>query len=337
MIADFFKFAAQLVLTVSELIVENAVITLKLLMVPFGVPFDHSMSYDIRLDKDLSGAEAGNKPPKIFGIGNGFTLAKTVNHGVEFYVQCAKCGIHSNMNLNGRLAFSIRDGVTEGYVEFENRDTFTLDAQFGITLAGKLATRTWQTPFKDRNGRELMKVPFTPLTIPGIITLGPMGSIGVAFTATLDGNAELLVGGSLTMTPGVMRVSVKEKDNNGIHGFTTKFTPVLKANGSFTATGDLGLPITIECGIDVLNGEFKKTVGLVDTPSIYMQAIAAHDPSSPCNNGVELRLGAKNRIHVAALDMWDYDIRDDVIYEAGIGCVTWVSLFPYLPSNILSN
>jgi hypothetical protein len=322
LIGDFFTGAAKLVATIGDLIINFAVISVKLLMVPFGVPFDHSMNYDIVLDKRLDGLGGGNKPPTIFGIGNGFTLAKTVKHGAEFYVQCAKCGVHANMNLNGKLAFSIRDGVTEGFVEFNNNDEFTLDAQFGISLSGKLATKTWETPVKDRSGTQLTAIPFSPLTIPGIITIGPQGSISVAFTATLEGKAELLVGGSLTIAPGKARVSVKEKDNNGIHGLNVTFTPVLKATGSFTLTGDLGLPIAIECGIDVLNGKFKKTVGLIDTPSIYVQAIASHDPSTPCNDGVQVRLGAKNRIHVAALDLWDYDIRDDIIYEAGLGCVT---------------
>ena len=312
---------------VAELIVKVAIVTTKLIMVPFGVPFDHSYNTDIKLDKHLSGS-AGNKPPNIFGIGNGFTLAKTIRNGVDFNVQCAKCGIHADMNLNGRLAFSIRQGVTEGYVEFKNNDPFTLDAQFGITLAGKVGTKTWDTPLKDKTGRQLQAIPFSPLTIPGIITLGPQASISVAFTATLEGKTELLVGGSLKIAPGSARVSVKDKSSNKITGLGVDFTPVLRATGSFTATGELGLPIALECGIDVLNGKFKKTVGIIDTPSIYLQAIASHDPSTPCHDGVELRLGAKNRIHIAALELWDYDIRDDIIYEAGIGCVTWVGMFP---------
>lgn len=154
--------------------------------------------------------------------------------------------------------------------------------------------------------------------------LGPQASISVAFTATLEGKLELLIGGSLEIAPGSARASVKDTASNGIKGLEVTFNPVFRANGSFTATGDLGLPIALECGIDVLNGKFKKTVGLIDTPSIYMQAIAnrADDGSVPCNDGVELRVGVKNRIHVAALSLWDYDLRDDVIYEASLGCVT---------------
>lgn len=156
---------------VTRFIIDVAIITAKLIMVPFGVPFDHSIHYDVEIDEHLtSGAGVSNKPPNIFGIGNGFTLARTVEDGIDFNVQCAKCGIHANFAVDGRLAFSISNGVTEGFVEFVNRDTFTLDALFGITLAGKLASKTWETPLKDRDGHQLVAVPFSPLTIPGIIT-----------------------------------------------------------------------------------------------------------------------------------------------------------------------
>lgn len=154
--------------------------------------------------------------------------------------------------------------------------------------------------------------------------LGPQLSVSVAFTASLEGKLELLVGGSLHIAAGSARASVKDTDANGYTGLDVTFTPVFRANGTFTATADLGLPIALECGIDVLNGKFKTTVGLVNTPSLYLQAIANRrdDGAVPCNDGVELRVGVKNRIHVAALDIWDYDLRDDVLYETAIGCVT---------------
>lgn len=43
------------------------------------------------------------------------------------------------------------------------------------------------------------------------------------------------------------------------------------------------------------------------------------------NNGIELGAGVKNRIYVATLDLWEYDIRTDILYEKGIACVSPVS------------
>lgn len=87
------------------------------------------------------------------------------------------------------------------------------------------------------------------------------------------------------------------------------------------------MPIAVEVGVDVLNGKFKKTVGLVDTPAIYIAAEVSTLDESTCKNGLALRAGIKNKIHIAALDLWDYEIRDDVIFEQDIACLTYV--FPF--------
>lgn len=95
-----------------------------------------------------------------------------------------------------------------------------------------------------------------------------------------------------------------------------------QASGAITAAAELGLPIALEVGLDILNGKFKKTVGFINKPSVYASATYSHDEGHKCNDGVELRAGIKNRIYIAALDKWDYDIRTDILYEKGIACVT---------------
>lgn len=63
---------------------------------------------------------------------------------------------------------------------------------------------------------------------------------------------------------------------------------------------------------------------------MYASATYSVNEGHKCDQGVELRAGVKNRIYVAALDLWDYDIRTDILYEKGIACVTYV--FPCLPA-----
>ena len=63
---------------------------------------------------------------------------------------------------------------------------------------------------------------------------------------------------------------------------------------------------------------------MIDTPALYLSAEASSGDGKACNNGIELRAGIKNKIHVAALDMWDYVLRDDILYEKGITCLTYV-------------
>ncbi|KAJ4158394.1 uncharacterized protein LMH87_008921 [Akanthomyces muscarius] len=311
-IGDFFKQAVSLITSVGKIIVASAIVAAKLIAVPFGVPFDHSYHNDFRFTHNVVG-EASNRPPKIFGYEDGFNLAGT---GGIFSIQCAKCGVHGDFSVDGRLAFSLKDGITDGRVSLTNNDPFTVDAVFGITLEVQ-----YDKSVKGFD-KQIAAVPLSPLTIPGILTLGPQLALSGALDLVLNGKAELLIGGSLVMNPGTAALSLVKKEDNKLDGFQTTFTPVAKFTGTLTAAVELGLPVTLEVGIDVLNGKFKKTVGLVNKPSVYASASVTNDPDAKCNNGVELRAGVKNRIYVQALELWDYDIRTDILYEKGIACVT---------------
>lgn len=163
-----------LIASVGKIIIESAVVTAKLLAVPFGVPFEHSYHNDFKFTHNVVG-EANNRPPEIFAYEYGFDPAGT---GDIFSVQCAKCGIHGDFSADGRLAFSLKDGITDGKVK----------------------------------------------------------------------------------------------------------------------------------------------------PPVYAPASVTNNPDAKCNNGAEPRAGVKNRIYVQALELWDYDIRNDILYEKGIACVAYAPL-----------
>ena len=149
---------------------------MKLIVVPFGVPFDHTYYNDLKFNSYLK-AEASNRPPKIFGFTDGFKLASSGN---IYSTQCAKCGISGDFSVEGSLAFSTKNGVTRGKVSFMNVDPFTIDAQFGITGEAQSDEAVEELT------RQLGVFPLSPLTIPGIITLGPEVSISAAFDLVLN-------------------------------------------------------------------------------------------------------------------------------------------------------
>lgn len=217
-VASWIKSVFQEVTKIAKLIIAVAVTVAKLLAVPFGVPFDESYQNDFNFTKTLTGG-ATNKPPAIFGYEAGFSMASS---GGYFDVQCAKCGIHGDFEVEGRLAFSIQDGITEGYAALTNNDYFTIDAIFGVTLAAQ-----YDKPIKVAE-KQLAAVPLSPLSIPGIITLGPQVSISTALNLNINGKAVFLVGGSLSIAPGEARLSLVDKSANKFIGFDTKFTPVAK-------------------------------------------------------------------------------------------------------------
>lgn len=222
---DYFKKFVSIVLNVGSNIVEFAIVAAKLIAVPFGVPFSHSYHNDISVHKYLT-AEAGNRPPKIFGNTDGFNLAGS---GKILNVQCAKCGIHADFTVDGELAFSIKDGITEGKVSLKNKDPFTMDAQFGITVEGQVDKGFTKKISKDLT-KQVIAIPLSPLAIPGIMTLGPQASLSVAMDFVLNGKAQLLVGGSYSVSPGVAALSLVHREENKLEGLESKFTPVFKVN-----------------------------------------------------------------------------------------------------------
>ena len=256
------------------------------------------------------------KPPKISNIGNGFSLAKIGGHTT---IECSKCGIEGYIIVDGQLAFSIKEGITKGEISLINHEKFNLYAIFGLKLDGKIPKDVTKLT------HQLAAAPLSPLTIPGTFTLGPQISVSVAASLALEGEVSLLIGGTLSISPGTARLSLIDRTRNKLEGFKPSFDPVAEAiSGSITAT-DLGLPVALEVGLDVLNGAFKKTVGIVNSPSVYLSAQYSKGQGHKCD-GVELRFGVKTRLYFTAFDLYDYDLLDKKLYEVGLTCITWVSL-----------
>jgi hypothetical protein len=128
--------------------------------------------------------------------------------------------------VDGRLAFSIQKGVTEGQVSLTNNDPFTIDAIFGVTLE-----KQYDKSIKGFSKR-LITVPLSPFTIPGIITLGPLLKLDSTLDLVLNGKAELLIGGSLAISPETYALSLIRKEDNKVTGSKAKFTPVAKVSWS---------------------------------------------------------------------------------------------------------
>ncbi|KAL7911957.1 hypothetical protein GGI35DRAFT_492031 [Trichoderma velutinum] len=313
-VGDFFTTSSQEVTSFAKSVTKVAITTAKIIAVPLGVPFDESYHHDFTIENYLK-AEFTNKPPQVFGIGEGFSLAGT---GAEYSVQCAKCGIQGKFSVDGYLAFSLKNGLTQGRVVLVNKDAFTVDIQIGISI-----TRQILKPMKEGvASKQLAAVPLTPITIPGVLALGPQISINSALEILLSGQAELLVGGTLSFGTGKVSLNLVSKEENKLEGFGIKFEPVFKANGTLTATLELGLPIALEFGLNILNGKFKKTVSLINKPSIYASATVPGIDGRKCKGGLEVRAGIQNQIIISAFDLWDHVMSSTTVYEKGLVCVT---------------
>ena len=72
-------------MSVAAVVTKIAITTARLYASLFGVPFSDSYHHDIDIDYYIK-SEATNRPPQIFGYGEGFNLAGT---GGIYSVQCA--------------------------------------------------------------------------------------------------------------------------------------------------------------------------------------------------------------------------------------------------------
>ena len=92
-------------------------------------------------------------------------------------------------------------------------------------------------------------------------------SLSTALNQAIDGSAQVLIGGTLTVAKGSTTLDIINPSRNSFTSFSSSFVPIAKAQGSISITADLGLPLKLEFGLDVLNGLFEKSIALVDTPS----------------------------------------------------------------------
>lgn len=300
-----------------NLIETLAEVAIDLIKVPFGFPFERNFHDDFNLDyfpRQTSGA----KPPKIFGIDDGFSLSNPSAVGA---IQCAKCGIKGKITVDGEFAFSIKEGVTKGEISFVNPKSLTISAIAGITVRGQLSEDLKKIT------KQLKALPLSPLAIPGIFTIGPQVSISAAATLDITGRLELLMGGELTIGDGTARASLVDSSRNELTGFHPTFKPVFKATaGEIGVTMDFGLPVALEAGLDVLSGKFKKTVGIVNTPSLYVNGKAASGGGAACE-GISLTVGAKNKIHIGAFGLVEYTLHELQVYESQLLCIKSVLSF----------
>lgn len=240
-------------------------------------------------------------------------------HGVK--VACVKCGLEGDFTVDGRFAFHVVDGIRAGRLVIDMKKDAAAYARFGVTVNGKYPLFSHKQQFAP--------IPLSPIAIPGLFTVGPQLSFSGKFDLELSGEIALIFGGDVKISKGKAVLDLKKKDSCKIEsGFDATFTPYARAEGKLQATAALGIPIAFEAGVDILNGKFKATVALINTPSAYISAGAmvgvgnpSETPDSPCK-GIELRMGFKNKIEINALELWDLKLTDKTIYDKGLGCVS---------------
>lgn len=294
-------------------------------MVPFGVPFHQEYRSDLEFDHRVSGGLlATDLGSLLAGVSDNAVLS---SHGAAARIECFSCGAKGDLSFEGKLAFSISDGLTKAEVVFINNSPFIFDAILKFVVDARVFREgKYKKGFKQTVEKTLFTAPLPgTIYIPKIVTIGPALVVNAAASVYVDAHGEITAGARFSIGEGRLVLNALDGDRNEASGFHPSLEPIFNlTTASIVATADIALPVGIEVGVNVLD-TWKKSVGVYSAPSIYFTAGFSTGEGKKCNNGIELRAGAKNRLYTSALGIWEYEFKELGItfYETGIGCISY--------------
>ncbi|KAF2692077.1 hypothetical protein K458DRAFT_381903 [Lentithecium fluviatile CBS 122367] len=222
--------------------------------------------------------------------------------GASIQIFCVECGASGDFTIRGALRFSIGKGLEKAEVGIKGNLEAALQLGFvgSLALEGTANKREETKEFEKR----LVTLPLSPFSIPGILIIGPSASLATGFDMTFEASGKLLAGAIATWDNIEAVLDLKDNDNNKADGFVPVITPVFEADGQLSVSTGVFLSFKLAVGIDVLNGKFEASAGLVNKPRLAITASTEAElgPNGPqftgdCK-GVELELGFTHEVSV---------------------------------------
>lgn len=212
------------------------------------------------IDSSINIATPVGSDPTPWGTGKQL-YSQTANGG-SIAVYCVGCGVSGTIQVKGTVTFSIAKGITAGGLSANGPISAALELGIVASYAN-----TWN--FQQAIGA----VPLSPLTIAGIITVGPQVSLAAGGSLTVNANGQLLAGAILDWPAISANIDLANIGSSSASGFTSpKVNPVFQAQGSVSATAEAYLLLNVEFAIDILQGTIKKSIALVEKPDVSITA-----------------------------------------------------------------
>lgn len=183
------------------------------------------------------------------------------NSSVSIY--CVDCGVRAGLKSQAVITFTYLRGITGG--------SLTADGLLHIGFElGIVATYNHRWVFT----KQLLVVPLSPLSIPGLITLGPQVSLAAGADFAVMAVGQLLAGISIDWSAIHIGFDLAHIGSSSASGFSPKVTPIFKVNGEIHLESNAYMLLKLEFGVDILNGLFHKSVALVEKPNLEITAFA---------------------------------------------------------------
>ncbi|EHK20568.1 uncharacterized protein TRIVIDRAFT_223885 [Trichoderma virens Gv29-8] len=185
---------------------------------------------------------------------------------------CVDCHANGKLKLVGSASFSILKGLTKAQLSMDGN----LDV--GLYL-GMNAFAQWNP----KEEYDFLSVGLPGLSIPDILTIGPVLSLGVSVDLDVSAVGQYLVGADMEWTQLSAKLDVLNPRSSSKSGWTPNIRDTVQADGSLTINSTLGLPVSLGFGLNILNGKYEKEIKLVDTPGV--RASMEYDFTNEVNNG----------------------------------------------------
>ncbi|KAI3607092.1 hypothetical protein WG66_007900, partial [Moniliophthora roreri] len=210
----------------------------------------------------------------------------------EINIYCIQCGASGKLAFDSKIVFSLTGGLTAGQFT-ANGDAH---AGFGLGIIASYSDNYTPDPTK------IFSVPLAPLSVKGVINIGPQLVFSVGHTYSINANGYMM--GHIAMDWDKITNTIDlVGSSTGFQGWTTpRITYNHDAGGQIDLSASVSAIVALEVSVDILNGKFTRGVSLKEVPSATIEAASAFGSTEPkgnaalCPTGVEITLSLKNSV-----------------------------------------
>ncbi|KAK5936716.1 hypothetical protein PMZ80_011087 [Knufia obscura] len=256
----------------------------------------------------------------------GSTESKTeASFGLNVY--CVDCAITGTVELEGALTVG-PSGISKLMVGSKANLDFGLGV--GIEIEAEVSHTFGLTIFQQG---------IPEFCSGSTLCIGPYVKLAAELTFKAEANGYLMAGGHWTITDATAQLWAYGGTTNA-NNWTPVFTPKYNAGGELKLSVEYGMPLSIGCGITILDGTFAKNAELSITPSIEASATAAINVTSDGTeagtevdtttqdgecDGIGLSLDWNVKLGYNLLDLMEGDLWELGEQNIAEACVAWDS------------
>lgn len=218
------------------------------------------------IDNDLNFATPQGSDSTPWGAGK--QLYSQAQNGGAIAIHCVGCGAQGTIHVKGTITFIVGDLSVKGSLIAAG----AIHAALELGIVASYAN-TWAY------NKEIATVPLSPLSIPGVLTIGSQIVLAAGGSLTVNAVGQLLAGAVLDWPAIQANIDIASPSSSSASGFKPNLNPVFDVKGSVSATAEAYLTVSVGFGINILAGTISRQVALVEKPDITITAATAGSAS----------------------------------------------------------